>query len=100
VINKTLHTPWLASACRGGAVSTGVPAYLGLLADGPASLRRQTTAYIPMSARLVRAAAHRGLVSAEGAPASMAIAQQTKHDAKFANGGLRGPHPWRDPVKT
>ncbi len=106
VSSTITYAMWLASACRTGAVLAGVPV-VRLRADGAARVRRQTTSVLSTeAAQLGRVAAvARGYASvAEGTPAVPAMrTQPTKHIANFASfakGGMRGPHPWRDPVKT
>ncbi|MDF5755532.1 hypothetical protein [Spongiactinospora sp. TRM90649] len=74
------------------------------LADGPAKLRQEKSVRVmPSYARLERTAAPTAyLPGVEGLPVAVTGRgqQPTDHDYHFANGGLRGSHPWRDPVKT
>ncbi|RBQ18428.1 hypothetical protein DP939_18070 [Spongiactinospora rosea] len=98
---------WLASARRCNAVFLGAP-ITRLLADGPARVRRQESVQITLQLRSglgsgPKVAAKGGYVPADtGAPVFTTVReqQQTKHDDPFANGGMRGSHPWRDPVTT
>ncbi|WP_146607777.1 hypothetical protein [Spongiactinospora gelatinilytica] len=102
IINET-PSVWLASARRCDVVFLGAP-ITGLLADGPARARRQNSAHLAMPVRSgFKGAAMGGyLPTVKGAPVFMTVREQrqTKHDDPFANGGLRGSHPWRDPVTT
>jgi hypothetical protein len=103
VKNNTMQAVWLMSVCRTSAVPAGFPA-MRLLADGPAKLRQEKSARIPSIARLERMAAPIAYLPGVEGSAVVTTAnrgqQPAKHDTKFANGGLRGSHPWRDPVKT
>ncbi|MBB5133857.1 hypothetical protein HNP84_003583 [Thermocatellispora tengchongensis] len=102
IINTTI-APWAASACLGRVAMSAVPARYGtpaaLLTVGvPAKLRQDESAHAPKYARPERAALVGGHALTVDAPAFEAMPSQPTE--LFANGGLRGPHPWRHPVTT
>ncbi len=94
--NEMMPAPWIASACPSSAVPTGIPA-VRLIVDGPAKPERQASAQAKKSALRGRVTATGGYAHVTGAPADEAMSKLTR---LFANGGLRGPHPWRQPVIT
>ncbi|GLW07594.1 hypothetical protein Misp01_27240 [Microtetraspora sp. NBRC 13810] len=104
VVNKMPQMPWLTSACHGTAVSPGRVDLL-LTVSGSAELRRQDSVFFAtksaLSGRGPVVGGDAGVIrdGARQVEAERPRYQQTQLFAN-ANGGLRGPSPWRDPVTT
>ncbi|MCG5216611.1 hypothetical protein [Streptosporangium sp. KLBMP 9127] len=87
--------PWGASACSGTAVEAGVPTVF-LTVGGQDRLRPHAAARTQKFA-LLGVAVLGGYVPGTSTPAIAAKRNETKH---ASSGGLRGPHPWSQPVIT